>query len=116
MLVLSRKENERIVIGGGIAITICSIDGGTVRLGIEAPPDVEIWREELSAARAASDCPRRHEKNSDLGRLCDAVAEMRHAQIEYFRTRSQSALRAAQSAERKVDRLLAELTKPTLFG
>jgi len=52
---------------------------------------------------------------ADLDRLIDAVAEMRHCQIEYFRTKSQTALEASKRAEKKVDRLLEELRKPTLF-
>lgn len=52
---------------------------------------------------------------ADLDRLMDAVAKMRHCQIEYFRTKSQTALEASKRAERKVDKLLEELRKPTLF-
>ena len=51
----------------------------------------------------------------DLNRLIDAVSELRHAQIQFFRTRSRSALEASRRAEKKVDRLLEELRKPTLF-
>jgi carbon storage regulator len=47
MLVLTRKIGEEIVIGDNIRLTISSIDGGKVRLGIVAPRDVEIHREEV---------------------------------------------------------------------
>jgi carbon storage regulator len=47
MLVLSRKQGERIVIGDNIIITVVSMDYGRVRLGIEAPREVEVWREEM---------------------------------------------------------------------
>lgn len=47
MLVLSRKVNEKIVIDGGIVITLVKIEGGQVRLGIEAPGHVRVYREEL---------------------------------------------------------------------
>jgi carbon storage regulator len=47
MLVLSRKENESIVIDGRIKITVVRINGDKIRLGIEAPMDVAVWREEL---------------------------------------------------------------------
>ena len=47
MLVLSRKIGERIVIGENIVITVVDIDRGKIRLGIEAPRDVPIYREEL---------------------------------------------------------------------
>jgi len=49
MLVLSRKANEKIVIDGGIVLTVVKIEGGQVRLGIEAPSDVKILREEIAA-------------------------------------------------------------------
>ncbi len=50
MLVLSRKENEAIVIDGEIVVTILEIRGNKIRLGIEAPKDVSVWREELVAS------------------------------------------------------------------
>ena len=43
MLVLSRKKNESIVIGG-VTVTVVSVKGSTVRLGIEAPREVPISR------------------------------------------------------------------------
>jgi carbon storage regulator len=48
MLVLSRKVGERIVIGDQISINVVRIAPGTVRIGIEAPADVPIVREELA--------------------------------------------------------------------
>ena len=47
MLVLSRKQNERLIIDGNIVVTIVRVSGGTVRIGIEAPAEVSIRREEL---------------------------------------------------------------------
>ena len=47
MLALTRKKNEAIIIGGDIKITVIDIKDGKVRLGIEAPKDVNIHREEL---------------------------------------------------------------------
>lgn len=47
MLVLSRKLGEKIFIGENICITVVDIDRGKIRLGIEAPRDVKIFREEL---------------------------------------------------------------------
>lgn len=47
MLVLSRKINEKIVIDGGITITVVKIDRNQVRIGIQAPGDVSVYREEL---------------------------------------------------------------------
>ena len=47
MLVLSRKEAERIRLGDSIVLTIVRVSGDKVRLGIEAPSDVIVLREEL---------------------------------------------------------------------
>jgi carbon storage regulator len=47
MLVLSRKLGEKIFIGENICITVVDIDRGKIRIGIEAPRDVPIYRQEL---------------------------------------------------------------------
>ncbi len=47
MLVLTRKINESIIIGEGIKVKILEIRGDQVRVGIEAPKDVKIFREEI---------------------------------------------------------------------
>ena len=47
MLVLSRKVGERIVLGCGVVVTVAAVHGSQVRLGVEAPPDVIVLREEL---------------------------------------------------------------------
>lgn len=47
MLVLTRKSGERIKIGTDVVIEIVEIDGSKVRVGIEAPKDVRILREEV---------------------------------------------------------------------
>lgn len=47
MLVLSRKTNEKIVLTGGIEVSIVQIRGDKVRLGITAPKDVVIHRSEV---------------------------------------------------------------------
>jgi carbon storage regulator CsrA len=51
MLVLTRKYQEKVRIGDGITITILRAKGKTVRLGIEAPPEVPVIRGELSFDR-----------------------------------------------------------------
>lgn len=47
MLVLTRKKDEKIIIGDEIEITVVDIDGGKVRLGIKAPEAIDIYREEV---------------------------------------------------------------------
>ena len=55
MLVLSRNVGERILIGDKIAVTIVRIGHGGVRVGIEAPPELAVVREELAAQLDALD-------------------------------------------------------------
>ncbi|HBV96580.1 MAG: hypothetical protein JL50_16635 [Peptococcaceae bacterium BICA1-7] len=50
MLVLARKKGQTIIIGGEIRITVADISGETVRIGIEAPHSMEIYREEIYRA------------------------------------------------------------------
>ena len=47
MLVLSRKKDEKIVIGDNISITVVEIRGDKVRLGIEAPREISVHRREV---------------------------------------------------------------------
>ncbi len=49
MLVLSRKERERIRLGDSIVVTVVRVSGDRVRLGIEAPGDMLVLREELDS-------------------------------------------------------------------
>jgi len=50
MLVLSRKVGERIRIGNDVVITVVRVTGGGVRLGIDAPAELPVVREELHQA------------------------------------------------------------------
>jgi carbon storage regulator len=47
MLVLTRKVGESIVIDGDITITVVGVQGNKIRLGVEAPEWIKIWRSEL---------------------------------------------------------------------
>jgi carbon storage regulator len=57
MLVLSRKESQRIRLGDSIVITIVKISGDKVRVGIEAPSNVLVLRDELEAHEPAKESP-----------------------------------------------------------
>ena len=50
MLVLTRRENESVVIGDNVEITILYVSGNKVRLGISAPKDIPIHRKEVYQA------------------------------------------------------------------
>jgi len=47
MLVLSRKRGEAITIGNGVTVTVLSVQGDQVKLGIVAPPEVPVHRQEI---------------------------------------------------------------------
>jgi carbon storage regulator len=59
MLILTRKESERIYLGDDIVLTVVRIGGDKVRIGVEAPSDVRVLRLELS--EPDSQGPRRQE-------------------------------------------------------
>ena len=57
MLVLSRKEDQRIIIGDNISIMVVDIRGDKVRLGVQAPLDMSVHREEVYDAIKGADGP-----------------------------------------------------------
>jgi carbon storage regulator len=48
MLVLSRKLSERIMIGDRIVVSVVKLNNGQVRLGIDAPTEIPVFREEIA--------------------------------------------------------------------
>ena len=58
MLVLSRRVGEKILIGDSVAVTIVRIAPGIVRVGVEAPPEMPIVREELKEQMKAESQPK----------------------------------------------------------
>lgn len=72
MLVLSRREKQRIKLGDSIVVTVVRVTGDTVRLGIEAPADVLVLRDELEP-RATVRVPKRElPAETPLGRISAA--------------------------------------------
>jgi carbon storage regulator len=47
MLILSRKVNETFMIGNDVSVTVLSIKGGQIRIGISAPRDIAVHRQEV---------------------------------------------------------------------
>ncbi|NND89870.1 MAG: carbon storage regulator CsrA [Granulosicoccus sp.] len=69
MLILTRRVDERIFIGDDITLCVLDIEGNRVRLGLEAPKDVAILREEIHeryVGEASNDA--RHGKTGDTKR------------------------------------------------
>lgn len=69
MLVLSRRANESIVIGGEVVVTVLEVRGDQVRLGIDAPRSVTIHREEVHAEIQRANRSAAEVSSSDLDRL-----------------------------------------------
>ena len=72
MLVLSRRLGEKIYIGENICVTVVDIDRGKIRLGVEAPRDVPIYRQELLPP--AVEGKKDGAKDTDRGDSAAAVA------------------------------------------
>ena len=53
MLVLTRHAGEKLVINGNIFVTVVDVQGDKVRLGIDAPPDIVVDRQEVHERRLA---------------------------------------------------------------
>lgn len=65
MLVLSRKPGESVTIGDEVRITVLSISGKQVRIGIEAPNDIAVHREEIYNKIAKESSPETIEEPND---------------------------------------------------
>ena len=78
MLILSRKLDEKIFIGENIIVTIVAVSGDTVKLGIDAPREVKVYRAEvyeeilranIEAAKAAGTIPSDLESLKEIEKL-----------------------------------------------
>jgi carbon storage regulator len=78
MLILSRRVGDAILIEGGIRIVIIACDRKGVRIGVEAPSDVSILREEIVTQIASEN--QRANATADLGELL-GVGEARESGI-----------------------------------
>jgi carbon storage regulator len=72
MLILTRKQEQSIIINDDIVITVLAVDGGRVKLGIRAPSEISVLREEVQRAvsgenrRAATLAPDRSDMEAML--------------------------------------------------
>ena len=98
MLVLTRKPGQSVYIGDEIKVTLHGIRGNQVRIGIDAPSSVKIYREEIylqildENKAAASEVP------ADLGNVAKAWADKKPITIEALK-RKQHATRREEEEE-----------------
>jgi carbon storage regulator len=57
MLILTRRVGETLMIGNNVQVTVLGVKGSQVRIGVTAPKDVVVDREEVAARRAAEQRP-----------------------------------------------------------
>ncbi|HXW34079.1 MAG TPA: carbon storage regulator CsrA [Acidimicrobiales bacterium] len=77
MLVLSRRMRDSIMIGHNIVVTVLSIGRDQVRLGIDAPGDVEVHREEVYRAIQQANREAATSNREDLGALAGVLERRR---------------------------------------
>ena len=68
MLILTRRVGETVVVGDNISMTVLGFKGSQVRLGIEAPADVSVHREEIFNRLQLQDQDEPEKQNSDSDR------------------------------------------------
>ncbi|MFN4257777.1 MAG: carbon storage regulator [Gemmataceae bacterium] len=79
MLVLSRKKGEQISIGDQVYVTVVAVHGNQVRLGISAPEDMAISRQELTAEqRKRRPATTKHAQQSESARPTPCQIKQRH--------------------------------------
>jgi carbon storage regulator len=90
MLIIARRKGQRIRIGAGIEVVVTEVSRGEVRLGIVAPPEVQVSREEVIAAVEAAN---RAAAESRLETPC-VSSEVRVADIKSFSSSFESGTRS----------------------
>ena len=111
MLVLSRKESERIRIGDSIVITVVRLTRDRVRLGIEAPADVLVLRDELEKDENAHGAAISHEDEPEMSegnrRYAEPAPRGNFAPRGVMPTRARRPLRSRDAEEPKTREAVA---------
>lgn len=75
MLILSRKVDEKIRIGNDISITIIEIHGDQVKVGVEAPKNVKVFRQEVYDAIQSENKAAAAPSTDELGKIFGKITE-----------------------------------------
>ncbi|MEK4519803.1 carbon storage regulator CsrA [Paenibacillus sp. FSL P2-0136] len=78
MLVLSRKKGESIIITDQVEVTILSVEGDTVKVGIKAPSDIDIFRKEIYLSIKESNQESAAPAPSEIHTLIDRIREAKN--------------------------------------
>ncbi len=67
MLILTRRVGETLMVGDDVTVTVLGVKGSLVRIGVNAPKDVAVHREEIYQRIQQEKAPRQDEDDEDLG-------------------------------------------------
>ena len=83
MLVLTRRVGEEIVIGGDIRVTVLTVQGAKIRLGITAPAGIRVDRQEVHQRRAQfSAGPNQSRGKAVIGRIAKSLRHASHSHCD----------------------------------
>lgn len=69
MLILSRKQGQKLIINDNIVLTLLETSGGNIKIGIDAPPGVKIYREEILTAVKEANLASHNSSTNSLDKL-----------------------------------------------
>jgi carbon storage regulator len=97
MLILTRKPEQRIIVNGNIVISILAVEGDRVKIGIQAPADISILREEIQSA-VSGENKRALELTQDRRGLLESLQTLHRAPASTSSSTSSASSRSSDDA------------------